>query len=427
MDISNLDIDRIHRAFSPAREIQNPKDFVGRRAEIESGISALMNRAGFLAIYGLRGVGKSSIAQQMMLIAKGDVTIPNALAIKRLLPQKGFNYLVHYIRCDGFVKNIKDLLKRILFGDDRNPSLFSLTKTGNRRLAEFKKTVSADAGVGVFGAKVQGKRVKEEKYENYVSDDLIQQFRQLLGIIQRDNNKNTGLLIIIDEFDTIADKEGFSSLVKSCSSDYVKFGIVGIATTVSELIRDHSSIGRQIDFIHVPLMPETELSLILRRGEFSVQRIINFEEEAESLITSHAEGFPYFVHLLGKESMLLSFQKKSTRVTKQDLISIFKKITEGRLNTIFESLYHDAVKNSPQREILLKIFADSSEDEINTGPVYSLAQELEVTNPPQLMKHLTTPDNPNVAPVLQKVRDRHFRFTDPVFKVYARLRNFKFD
>lgn len=427
MNINDLDIDRIHRAFSPAREIQDPRLFVGRQSEIQDAIGALMNRGGFVAIYGLRGVGKSSIAHQLKLIAEGDATVPNALGIRRMLPKRGFSYLVQYIRCDKFVHCTQDLLKRILFGDDTNPSLFDLTKSGDRKLREFKKVVSTEGGIGAFGTKLSARGTEESSYSSYASDDLVQQFRQLLGTIQKDNNKKSGMLILIDEFDTISDPSGFSSIVKSCSSDFVKFGIIGIATTVSELIRDHTSIGRQIDLIHVPLMPEAELSLILRRGEFAIQKLITFDDDADKMIAQRAEGFPYFVHLLGKESVLSAFERKSTRVARDDVITVFSRITQGRLNTLFETLYHDAVKNSPQRELLLKLFSEADEDEIYTVPIYGAAQDLGISNPAQLMKQLTTPDSPEVSPVLQKVRDRHFRFTDPVFKVFARLRNFKFD
>jgi hypothetical protein len=296
-----------------------------------------------------------------------------------------------------------------------------------RRLLEFKKTIAAEGGANLFGAKLGAKGIQEEKYGTFVSDDLIQQFRHLLGTVHKDNHDRSGLLILIDEFDTIPNKEGFSSIIKACSSDFIKFGVIGIATNVSELIKDHSSIGRQVDFIQVPLMPKEELSLILRRGEFRVQRFISFDEEADNLIISLSEGFPYFTHLLGKEAMLLAFQRGSTKVPKEDIEVLSDKIARGRLKTIFENLYHEAVKNSPQREILLKIFAECDDDEINTGQVYSLAQDLGVTNPPQLMKQVTKPDNPDVAPVLVKVRDRFFRFSDPVFKAYARIRNWKFD
>jgi len=60
MEVSRLDVESVHRAFSPAHEIQDPERFVGRPEEINAGIAALMNRGGFMVVFGLRGVGKSS-------------------------------------------------------------------------------------------------------------------------------------------------------------------------------------------------------------------------------------------------------------------------------------------------------------------------------------------------------------------------------
>ena len=65
MELRDLDITRISEAFSPAREIEDPKLFAGRKEEVRAGIMALQNRGGFLSIFGLRGVGKSSIALQI--------------------------------------------------------------------------------------------------------------------------------------------------------------------------------------------------------------------------------------------------------------------------------------------------------------------------------------------------------------------------
>lgn len=426
MGSDGMDIDKIYRAFSPAKEIQDPKLFAGRRDEVRLGIMALLNRGGFLAVFGLRGVGKSSIALQIKNIAEGDVTLPKMLAIERLLPRRGFDFIVHYYKSDKFVKNVSDLFKRILFGDESNPSLFSLTKSGDRKLDEFRRVINVEGSAGFFGTKIGAKGQEEKIYKNYVSDDLIQQFRALLGTIQRDNHKKTGLLILIDEFDTIPDKEGFSSIVKACSSDFVKFGIIGIATSVTELMRDHTSIGRQIDAIPVPLMPQYELGEILKKGEFMVNQSITFEDQASVTITEKSEGFPYFTHLMGKEAMVIAFERGSTRIVEQDMESLSVMISEGRLRCIYEDLYHDAVKSSPQREILLKLFAEQEDDEINTEKVYTVAKGLDITNPSQLMKQLTTPDSPHVAAVLVKIRERYYRFADPVFKAYARLRNWKF-
>ncbi len=96
MNNSRLDTRMIHSAFSPAREIKDPQLFVGRSEEIRKSINALLNPGSFLAIFGLRGVGKSSIAHQIKLIAEGDKTLPNALRLEKLLPRRDFNFIVHY-------------------------------------------------------------------------------------------------------------------------------------------------------------------------------------------------------------------------------------------------------------------------------------------------------------------------------------------
>ncbi len=420
-----MDLRTISKAFSPSLEIRDPRAFVGRHEEVKSAISALSNPGSFIAIFGLRGVGKSSIATQVKLIAEGNRILPEALNLDKLLPNRGFNFTVHYYRCDGFTKTIPDLLKRILFGDEENPSLFSLTKSGDRRLSEFKRTIGVNANAGFFGAKVGTKGSEETKYVPYISDDLVQQFRSLLGTIRKDNQEVDGILILIDEFDTIENKEGFSSIVKACSSEYVKFGVVGIGSNISELIADHSSIGRQVDFINVPKMPRYELEQIIRRAEFVAQNI-TFDDEATREICEKSEGFPYFTHLLGKESMVLAFESGASRITPKEIKLLFSKISEGRLSNIFEAIYHESVKNSPQRELLLKLFAEDEDNEINSGGIYETAKEMGISNPPQLMKQLTTAVHANATPVLTKIRDRYYRFTDPVFKVYARIRNWKF-
>lgn len=362
----NIDARRIHDAFSPSKEILDPKYFVGRSDEIRKAINALLNAGSFIAIFGLRGVGKSSIANQIKLIAEGNKTLPISLGLSRSLPIKSFDFIVHRVTSDGFITNIADLIKRIVFGDEANPSLFSLTESGEKQLAEFKRTVTAEGSVGVFGAKVGAKGKEESKYKTYISDDMIQQFRSLLGTIKKDNQSKEGLLILVDEFDTIPDKSGFASLVKACSSEFIRFGVVGIGANVTELLKDHSSISRQIDFIDVPLMPMAERLQILSRAEQKIGNDIKFSESARNEICTKSEGFPYFVHLLGKEAMLLTHERLAREVNMDDIRLLSQNISNGRLTNTFESVYHESVKNSPQREILLKLFAESPENEIQS-------------------------------------------------------------
>ncbi|NPA71254.1 MAG: ATP-binding protein [Gammaproteobacteria bacterium] len=421
-----LRLEKVIQAFSPDKAIEDPRQFAGRREEIKSGIQALLSPGSFLIIYGLRGVGKSSIALQIAKIAEGDDTLPAMLKLEGLLPRKGFDFIVHYYRGDAFIRNIGDLLIRILFGDEANPSLFALTKSGEHRLEEIREILQAKGGASM-GIAVEAAGSKEKVYKTYISDDLIQQFRSILGMVRRDNqHKKGGILFIIDEFDVIPDKQGFASIVKALSSEYVKFAVVGIGSTVSELISDHLSIGRQVHPIYVDRMDEYELGEILRKAEYLVGGRITFTDEAAEEIVNRSEGFPYFTHLLGRDSMRIAFEHSSPKVTLSDVQESLKKLAEGRFGILYEEMYHEAVKNSQQREILLKLFAEHPQDEIPTEEIYALAKEFGITNPSQLMKPLTSPTANRATPVLVKVRERYYRFSDPVFKVYAKLRDWKF-
>ncbi len=122
--------------------------------------------------------------------------------------------------------------------------------------------------------------------------------------------------------------------------------------------------------------------------------------------------------------MLMAFELGQKTIDAKIVSSLSEKIANGRLRTIYENIYHAAVKNSPQRELLLKTFSEIEEDEMYTENVYRLVKELGITNPSQLMKELTAPEKG--APVLMKIREKYYRFSDPVFKTYARLRNWKY-
>ena len=381
MGIYRLDIQKIQKAFSPAQEIEEPELFVGRREEIISGMMALSNTGSLLCVFGLRGVGKSSIAHQLALIAAGNSKLPEMISMERYLPRRGFDYLVHYICCDDYVQNIGDLVKRILFGDDRNPSLFSLTSIGEHRLESYTKVFSTQAEASasaVLGAKMGGTKTKESTYKAVFSNDQIQQFRKLLSSVQSNNEKKTGLLILVDEFDRIPDKRGFSSLVKACSGGFVKFGVVGIANSATELVEDHESISRQIDIIHVPRMPKYDLKRIMARAEYRVNRAITFDDDVQENIAEKAEGFPYFVHLLGREAMLLAFMANQPTVNEKVLQVLTEKISEGRLATLYEDTYQRVVKNSVNRELALKALAEVDDDEIEVKRIHKMLKEIGV-------------------------------------------------
>lgn len=416
-----IDITDIDKAFSPAHEILDPKKFIGRFSEIESCIIGLSTEGSFISIFGLRGIGKSSVSNQIKLIAEGDKTLPKMLSLEYLLPKKGFNYMVHLVRCDEFVYDIRCLVKRILLGDDQNESIFSHNKNGDKRVTCFKEKTKANAGVNVSFIKAGVEGEDETSYETIRTDDLIQEFRQALSVTQKDNQGKTGLLILIDEFDIIKDKTGFASLVKSCTSKYIKFGVVGIGDSIEDLIEEHASIGRQITSVIVSPMPDKELIQIIKSAEATLKQEIRFADDVISELTKDAEGFPYFVHLLGKECLMTAFKQKIRIIDKIVYDEIKDKLINGKISLTQEFRYVEACRTSAERELLMKLFASTNGNYILIEDIYRQARELGVEKPSKYLDELI--DTKKIAPILIKSRDdRHVRFADPIFKVYSKKR-----
>jgi hypothetical protein len=416
-----LDITDINNAFSPTHEISDPTKFVGRYEEVESLVLGLTTESSFLSIFGLRGIGKSSIAKQIKLIAEGDKVLTKILNLEYLLPKKGFNFMVHLVSCDEFIPDITSLIKRILLGDDVNDSIFSHNKNGDKRVKSFKESGKANVGASFMGVKAGVEGSDETMYEAIQTDDLIQEFRKALATTQKDNQKKSGLLILIDEFDILKDKSGFASLVKTCSSKYVKFGIIGIGESTEDLIEDHASIGRQISSILVKPMNSKELLQIIVHAENSIKREITFETKVKEDMVKEAEGFPYFVHLLGKECLISAFKRNLKVVTEDLYCEVKEKLIKGRIQLTQEFRYVEACRTSQERELLLRLFALSDENKILVEDIYIQARDYGIEKPSIFMDKLT--EKGKIAPILVYSRDeRHVRFSDPILKVYIKKR-----
>ena len=76
-----------------------------------------------------------------------------------------------------------------------------------------------------------------------------------------------GVLIVIDEFDQIANPSGFASLLKALSTNVpaVRFCIVGVSHDIDTLLREHQSADRLFagSIIRLPSMSEAELTEIV--------------------------------------------------------------------------------------------------------------------------------------------------------------------
>ncbi len=416
----DLVIEDIQNAFTPKREIKEPKHFIGRFEEIRSSLNFLNTEGSFLMIYGLRGLGKSSLANQVKIIAEGNDTLLKLCKLDKFIPKKGFNYIVHLIRCDHSVKNITTLVKRIILGDEKNPSLYEYVKNTD---------VKVDKALKLFADKsdiIEKKVDKSNKIKPIdLSNDIIQIFRQSLSVIRKNNQDKTGVIIIVDEFDIIADKSNFSSLIKSLSDDdFVKFAVVGIADDITDLLEEHASIARQIEPVEIGIMNDNELEQIINVAEKSIRNEIVFTACARKKIIECANGFPYHIHLIGKEALEYAFEHELNEIDEKIVNLCEDRIMTGASNSIHRESYN-LICSSSVRELTLKLIAKHKDNHMRVQDLYEELKSFGIEKPSiyldELTKHNMETDKEKA--IIKLVRENKFcRFSDPLFRLYVNLR-----
>ena len=109
------------------------------------------------------------------------------------------------------------------------------------------------------------------------------------------------VVIFIDEFDRLQDPAGrvlFADTIKTLSDRVVRATItlIGVADSVSELVREHRSVERALAQIHMPRMTRQELSEIATRGIEAAQ--MGIRPDAVRRIATLSQGLPHYTQLL---------------------------------------------------------------------------------------------------------------------------------
>ena len=81
--------------------ITDPNRFVGRTDLIRSCMQALNSPNSMIAIYGKRGVGKSSLLRQVQQMALGDYTLATNAGLHHEIPERSRKYLTVFYTCDS--------------------------------------------------------------------------------------------------------------------------------------------------------------------------------------------------------------------------------------------------------------------------------------------------------------------------------------
>ncbi len=285
-------IDRYSEVFTPGRPVSDERLFVGRSQEKED-LEKVLKRPGRHAIViGDRGVGKTTVVKQVLR----QQNVP--FAWRSCSPRLRYDQI------------FRDLLRELKINIDK--------------IETVQETESSGGGSAkVLGLGVSGEIKSRDKvsFRANGSDILTPwtTFRLL-------RDKGANAILVIDEYDAIRSSnyredpdlhENIAYTLKHISdhSDQCRATIivVGIAFTAESLLGKHESIERNAREIYLQPLRYQDFRDFIEEAENLLG--IQFDDKVKFHLAADANGFPYFVHLVGLEaieSMLASNKKAKT-------------------------------------------------------------------------------------------------------------------
>ena len=385
-----------NQAFTPFAPIELPEFFAGR-IEIIDRISQELEAPGrHVAIYGERGVGKTSLATLLSFFTSFS-------------PER-----VRIVRCDAdstFETIFTEFLER--FGLDL--AVDRVERESAARLA--------------FGSLGSGERRRREQLRRPRQSLEIGKARVLHAFEEAES------LLIVDEYDRVTDStthRRLAELVKafSDSRSSSKLVIVGVAENLDQLIGEHPSLSRSLAQIGLPRMTREELEDILTRGE--ARTGIRFDRTVRHRIVSLADGFPQYVHLISLHAALaavdswLDRPQNEPHVGEKEYRLGVARAIENSEHSLVQA-YQEAIVTTRRRsdiyELILQAIAMAEGSVVQVREIARYASLLkgEEVKPASLSNALGRLIREDKGRVLTKVRDGYYKLTNPLLSAYVRL------
>jgi Cdc6-like AAA superfamily ATPase len=371
--------------FSPSAPVSSLDLFSGRVSQLERVTDAIFQRGQHVAIYGERGVGKTSLANVLQ---------------DHLRYLSNFNYQVVRHNCSAastFNSIWEGIFRELTFKRNNAESTAPPTPI------PMNTYLPADAGP-----------------------------EDVRFLLQQTGNS---VVAIIDEYDRVPKSDATSGLladtIKSLSDHTVDATLIliGVADSIDDLIAEHKSIERALVQVQMPRMSEGELFSIVKKG--FEQATMDIEFDAKCQIAALSQGLPHNAHNLGLLTGLATLESDKLVANKVDVETAIKQAVGNAQQTIVAA-YCRAVASSHEniyKEILLAA-ALACTDDLGYFTAGDLRKPLAAILRKNYgidgyMKHLNSFCKDLRGQVLEKKGERRsyrFRFTQPIMEPYVIMR-----
>lgn len=381
-----------HNPFTPQDPVVDPTKFAGRREALANAIDAVFNNRNVL-ISGARGIGKSSVAYQLLYMAKGETILLDRLSINT--GGFKFNYLTADHRClptHGLDDVINGLLASLRASIEAVGGHQQATRLGLLSLARAEDTVGSEV-VNAFAAAVEH-----------------------AASVGKDKNFN-GVCLLLDEIDCLLAEVPLAPFFKVVTEKLrldrfrnISFIAAGVTGTITALIGQHASAGRIFENIELQRMEPVELAQVIDTALAGTGTSIDMQ--TRNRIIALSDRFPAPVHRLGYHAFQYD---EDDIIDLSDLRKAQDYIVQKLRTQEFEELHRRAGEGSA----ILEAIAAAEEDELSTGDLAKRAgfvgqeglQRVEGVLTGQLMRRDL---------VARGSRRDFYRIREPLFKIYLR-------
>lgn len=358
---------RVAVAFTPSAPVDRYAMLAGRQSQLMDVINAVMQRGQHVALYGERGVGKTSLTNILSEVFDAEA-----------LP----DYRAASINCgteDTFESIWRNVFREL--GMEVDPSDGDFTP----EYVRFRLTRIEPAALIVL-------------------DELDRL------------DDDSALSLIADTIKTFSDHSIESTLV-----------LVGVADSVDELVGEHGSIERALIQVQMPRMRIGELEGIIDKGCGFAG--LQAEAAAVRRITMLSEGLPHYTHLLALHASQKAVADDRSEITLSDVDAAIDRAVETHtIRSDYQRAIRSTRGQTLYPQILLAC-ALAQKDPLGGFPAGSIREPLAAITGhqyeiPAFAPHLTKFLEIERGSVLQRdgePRRYFYRFTNPLLQPYVIL------
>lgn len=382
--------------FMPQDPMFDPHKFAGRRDILRNAVDCIFNNKNVL-ITGPRGIGKSSVANQLLIMTQGELSLLHRLNIS--IGGIVFNYLVGDYRC-LYESTASDISKGIL------TALYTNARK-NMSSGDQKSKFTLDLKIFKY-------EFEDAKSSIDLSDLCTHFVNEVEKLYDQIGASYNGFCFLIDEIDVLDAKIELGSMLKSIMEKFrldnfhnVSFILSGVTGKNTDHLSRHPSASRLFEPLLLEKMQRTEIIDII---DLALQDTgTQMSVEAKNKIADLSDCFPHPVQLLGYHAFKMD---RNDQIDLKDVYVAMDFIVQGIKKQEFEDKYYTIGMDYEME--LLRTVCCLRENEITIEDIMSYMRN---SNEDQIRSAIL---NLEKKKIMERLRRGVYKISDPLFKLYLR-------